>query len=64
MKEALTGAPTGKRGGELSVSPGGRGGRCKSPEARAPAGLWRKSRKARVLEAAKESGKKGGGKAG
>ena len=64
MKEALTGAPTGKRGGELSVSPGGRGGRCKSPEARAPAGLWRKSSKARVLEAAKESGKKGGGKAG
>ena len=43
MKEALTGAPTGKRGGELSVSPGGRGGRCKGPEARASAGLWRKS---------------------
>lgn len=46
MKEALTGAPTGKQGGELSASPGGRGGRCKGPEARAPAGLWRKSRKA------------------
>ena len=64
MKEALTGAPTGKQGGELSASPGGRGGRCKGPEAGAPAGLWRKSRKARVPEAAKESGKKGGGNAG
>lgn len=30
MKEALMGGPTGKRGGELSASPGGRGAGAKA----------------------------------